>query len=77
MIREIQKKNGKNSYLKLLYREGKGILFNHGFHRPILSTKHPERCEGGFVGKIGLGNPCLSNIFKLPKKFELKMRDFL
>ena len=29
------------------------------------------------IGKIGRGNHWLSNIFKFPKKFELKMRDFL
>ena len=51
--RNSEKKIGKNSYLYLLYREGKGILFYQGFHRPILPTKHRERCEGGFVGRIG------------------------
>ena len=73
-----------NNYLKLLYWEVKGILLYQGFPGPILPTKHLECSEGCFVGKIGRGNPWLSNIFNFPKKelytilsfFEMKMRLF-
>ena len=42
-----------NKYLQLLCRKVKGILLYQGFPRPILPTKHTERSEGCFAGKIG------------------------
>ena len=51
------------SYLQLLYGEVQGILLYQGFPRLILLTKHPERSEGCFVGKIGRGNPQLNKFF--------------
>ena len=39
--------------LQLLNREVQEILLYQEFLRPILLTKHPERREGCFVGKIG------------------------
>ena len=63
--------------------EVREILLYQGVPRPIFPTKHPERSEGCFVDKIGLGNSWSSKIFKCPKKqlyrilssFEMKMRD--
>ena len=54
--------------LQLLNREVQEISLYQEFLRPILLTKHPERREGCFVGKIGLGNPWLSKNFNFPKQ---------
>ena len=37
------------NYLKILFREVKGILLNQGFPRPMLPAKHPECSNGCFV----------------------------
>ena len=70
--RESRVCNVCNNYLKLLYREFKGILPYQGFSRPI------------FVSKICRGNLWLSKNFNFPKKqlfiilssIEMKMHEF-
>ena len=51
--------------LQLLNREVQEISLYQEFLRPILLTKHPERREGCFVGKIGTQKSNCTQFYRL------------